>query len=187
MCVRSVVRSTKKNTRYQVFWFFVNIVKWSRCQLLNLKARVRFSQFDLRRDHVCFFYIFFSTFFLYHGRNSDTTEDKQHMSSAGRELQPACYNAIHACHPPAEQEATSRVCGTLSALYCYGFLLIPRGCFFVRTLPSVKLGGGLCCCVIHACCHRYNVAAAAVRSICVGSRVRSRVPAPSWVYFSLFL
>ena len=45
------------------------------------------------------------------------------MSSTGCTLQPAGYEAIQACHPPAEQEATSRVCGRLSALYCCGFLL----------------------------------------------------------------
>ena len=56
-----------------------------------------------------FFTHVFSTFFFHHVRNPDTTDNKQDMSSAGRVLQPAGYNATYACRPPAEQETTWRV------------------------------------------------------------------------------
>ena len=68
-----------------------------------------------------FFQLFFSTFFfvLLYVRNPDTTDNREHRqqtSSAGCVLQPAGYNAIHACRLPAEQEATPHACGSLSAL-----------------------------------------------------------------------
>ena len=61
--------------------------------------------------------------------------------------------------PAARQQSRkqhARVCGNLSELYCCGFLL-----FFPDR--AICIIGGLRCCVIHACCHRYNTAAAAVR------------------------
>ena len=67
------------------------------------------------------FQLFFQLFFP-NVRNPNTTDQRQHTSSAGRLLQPAGYNAIHACRPPAEQEATPHACGSLSALYFCGFL-----------------------------------------------------------------
>ena len=76
------------------------------------------------------------------------------MSRAGRVLQPAGYNPIHACRPPAEQEETSRVCSSLSALYRCGFLSM----IAFWSDPAICRAGGLCC------CHRYsNTAAATVR------------------------
>ena len=48
---------------------------------------------------------------------TQTPDNRQHTSSAGCVLQPAGYNAVHACHLPAEQEATPHACGSLSALY----------------------------------------------------------------------
>ena len=66
---------------------------------------------------------FFQLFFLYYVRNPDTTDNRQHTSSAGCVLQSAGYNAIHACRQPAEQEATLHACGGLSALYYCGFLV----------------------------------------------------------------
>ena len=48
--------------------------------------------------------------------NPDTTN----KGSGGRVLQPAGYNAMYACWPPAEQEATVR----------WAVLSI-RGCFFI--------------------------------------------------------
>ena len=69
---------------------------------------------------------------MYHARNPDIPDNKQLMSSAGRVLQPAGYNAIHARRPPAEQEATSHVCGSLVALYCCRLV-------FHRTLRSANL------------------------------------------------
>ena len=60
---------------------------------------------------------------VYIVRNPDTTDNRQHTSSAGCVLQPAGYNAIHACRLPAEQEATPHACGSLSALYYSGFLV----------------------------------------------------------------
>ena len=77
-----------------------------------------------------FMSFFFSNFFFVlcaskYIRNPDTTDSRQHTSSAGCVLQPAGYNAVHACRLPAEQEATSHTCGSLSALYYYscGFLV----------------------------------------------------------------
>ena len=74
---------------------------------------------------VFFFQLFFPTFFLCYVRNLDITDNRQHTSSAGCVIQPAGYHAIHACRLPAEQEATSHTCGSLSALYYYscGFLV----------------------------------------------------------------
>ena len=72
---------------------------------------------------IYFFQLFFQLLFLHYVRNSDTTDNRQHTSSAGCVLQPAGYNAIHACRPPAEQEATPHACGSLSALYYCGFLV----------------------------------------------------------------
>ena len=95
-----------------------------------------------------FMSIFVSTFFfLYYVRNPDTTDNRQHTSSARCVLQPAGYNALHACRLPAEQEATPHACGSLSALYyCCGFLFSTW--FRYRTLRSVGLR--VCCCVMHA-------------------------------------
>ena len=95
-----------------------------------------------------FMSIFVSTFFfLYYVRNPDTTDNRQHTSSARCVLQPAGYNALHACRLPAEQEATPHACGSLSALYyCCAFLFSTW--FRYRTLRSVGLR--VCCCVMHA-------------------------------------
>ena len=67
--------------------------------------------------------VFFNFFFLYYVRNPDTTDNRQHTSSAGCVLQPAGYHVIHACRVPAEQEASPHACGSLSALYYSGFLV----------------------------------------------------------------
>ena len=67
---------------------------------------------------------FFQRFFLYNVRNPNTTDSRQHTSSAGCVLQPAGYNAIHTCSLPPEQEATPHPRGSLSALYYCGFLLV---------------------------------------------------------------
>ena len=54
-------------------------------------------------------------------------QHRHHTSNAGCVLQPAGYNAIHACRLPAEHEATPQSCGILSALYyCCGFLFNTR-------------------------------------------------------------
>ena len=65
----------------------------------------------------------FFTFFLYNVRNADTIDNRQHTSSAGCVLQPAGYNAIHACRPTAEQEAPLHACGSLLALCYCGFVV----------------------------------------------------------------
>ena len=113
------------------------------------------------------------------------------MSSAGRVLQPSGYNAIHACRPPAEQEATSHQCGSLSELYCYGF--VQQWLLFYWALRSTKTGG-LCCCVIQCmlpqvqqrccccCCCYCFCYCYCCSAIVVGGRVWSRVPAPSSVH-----
>ncbi|CAN0437867.1 unnamed protein product [Laminaria digitata] len=76
--------------------------------------------------------LFFKTFFWYHVRNPDTIDNKQHRKERCkvRATISWLHNAIHTCRPPAEKEATSRVCGSLSALYCCGFLLL-CSCFFI--------------------------------------------------------
>ena len=81
------------------------------------------------------FNYFFPPFFLCHVRNPETKNNEQATNSAGRLLQPAGYNAIHARRPPAKQEARSRVCERLPTLYCCGFLLI-RTRIINRTLRS---------------------------------------------------
>ena len=60
---------------------------------------------------------------VYIVRNPDTTDNRQHTSSAGCVLQPAGYHVIHACRVPAEQEASPHACGSLSALYYSGLLV----------------------------------------------------------------
>ena len=63
-------------------------------------------------EFMCFFLPanFCFQLFNYYVRNPDTTDNRQHTSSAGCVLQPAGYNAIHACRPPAgEGSNTTRV------------------------------------------------------------------------------
>ena len=48
--------------------------------------------------------------------STDTTDNRHHKSNAGCVLQPAGYNAIHACRLPAKQEATPHASGSMSAL-----------------------------------------------------------------------
>ena len=56
---------------------------------------------------ISFFSTFLITFFFCIMCVTQTPPDnRQHTSSAGCALQPAGYNAIHACRLPAEQEAT---------------------------------------------------------------------------------
>ena len=96
---------------------------------LDLMARVRASQsscpFLFQLFFFCIMYV-------------TQTPHRQHTSSAGCVLQPAGYNAIHACRLPAEQEATPHACGSLSALYYCGLIAI-NSCFCYRTLRSVGL------------------------------------------------
>ena len=60
---------------------------------------------------------------VFYVRNPDTTDNRQHTSSAGCVLKPADFNAIHACRLPAEQESAPHACACLSALYYCGFLI----------------------------------------------------------------
>ena len=111
---------------------------------LDLMARVRASQGSCPFLFQLFFFCI-----MYVTQTPQTThrQHRQHTSSAGCVLQPAGYNAIHACRLPAEQEATPHACGSLSALYyCCGFLFSTW--FRYRTLRSVGLR--VCCCVMHA-------------------------------------
>ena len=80
----------------------------------------------LEETHVYrFLFILFSTFFfLCQVRNPDITDNKQDRSSARPVLQPAGYDTVHVRRRPAEQEATSRVCCSLSALYYWGLPLL---------------------------------------------------------------
>ena len=72
-------------------------------------------------------------------------QHRQHTSSAGCVLQPAGYNAIHACRLPAEQGATPYACGSLSALYyCCGFLF--NCSLLLLSGPAISRPAGLCCC-----------------------------------------
>ena len=83
-------------------------------------------------------------------------QHRHHTSNAGCVLQPAGYNAIHACRLPAEQEATPHACIGLSALYyCCGFLFNTRSSLLLLLSdPAISGPAGICCCVIHACCYR---------------------------------
>ena len=63
-------------------------------------------------------------------------------------LQAIGHNVIYACRRPAEQEATSRLCGSLAALHCCGWRS-----FFLSSPAICRKAGDLCCCVISACCH----------------------------------
>ena len=77
-------------------------------------------------EFMCFFLPanFCFQLFNYYVRNPDTTDNRQHTSSAGYVLQPAGYaTTLHMLPPAAEQEATPHACGSLSALYCCGFLV----------------------------------------------------------------
>ena len=77
-------------------------------------------------EFMCFFLPanFCFQLFNYYVRNPDTTDNRQHTSSAGYVLQPAGYaTTLHMLPPAAEQEATPHACGSLSALYYCGFLV----------------------------------------------------------------
>ena len=65
----------------------------------------------------------FSTFFFNFFFGIMYVAQTPHEHSTGCVLQPAGYNAIHACCPPAEQEATPHACGSFSALYYCGLLV----------------------------------------------------------------
>ena len=147
-CVCGVSRVSRAPRKIRI-WMFGNMVKWSRCPILDLMAWVRASQFM----SIYFFSTFFFNFVLYYVRNPDTTDDRQHTSSAGCVLQPGSYNAIHTCRLPAEQEATPHACGSLSALYYCGFLY--NSCFCYRTLRSVGLRVSAAVWCMPAFCHRY--------------------------------
>ena len=103
----------------------------------------------------------FFTFFLCYVRkpkhHRQHRQHRHHTSNAGCVLQPAGYNAIHACRLPAEQEATPHACIGLSALYyCCGFLFNTRSSLLLLLSdPAISGPAGICCCVIHACCHSY--------------------------------
>ena len=119
--VRCVVRAAKRNTR-QYASLLIYCSKMATTPDLGLEGATSILQEIM---FVSFFFYFpFSNLFSYHVRNSDTTDDKQHVNSAGCVLQLAGFNAIYASRPPAEQEATSRACGSLSPLYCCGFQLL---------------------------------------------------------------
>ena len=121
MCVRCV--GSFACAAKIIIRIFGNMIKWSPCSIL---AGTRFSR--QCRDNVFFFSSCFQLFCLYYYvQNVFQTLHRQQaalLSRAGCVLQPAGYSAIHACRPPAEQEATSRVCGSFSTLYCCGFLVI---------------------------------------------------------------
>ena len=106
MGVRCVVLAAKTITRCHGSLI---AVKHSRCPISDFKARVRSSRgscliicFPLVDDIFC----------LHHVHGPDTTNKKQRMSSAGRVVKHADDSAMPASRPPAEQEATSRVCGS---------------------------------------------------------------------------
>ena len=114
-------------------------------------------------------------------------------------LQPARYHAKDSCRPLAEQEETSRVCCSLSALYSCGFLL--GNCFFVGPCDP-QSWGGLCYCALHENAATGTMPLVLVLqvlvllvlvpcwcrgAIFVGSRVFSRVPGPPSVAAFRFL
>ena len=145
----AVCRASRARREKMRIWILGNIVKWSRSPILDM-----ISEFEPRRVHVFFAFFFnicFQHFFcIMYVRNPDATDNRQHTGSAGCVLQPAGYNAIHACRPPAEQEVTPHACGSLSALYftvAYQLLFLSD--------PAICRPAGLCFCVTHACCHRY--------------------------------
>ena len=130
--------------------FFRNTVKWSRCPILGLKARVRY-----RQRSVFFSSFFFNHYsccscyevpgrFLYLIRNPGTTDNKQHTISAGLLLQTSACSAIHTCRPPAEQDRKQhQTCAIVRprCMFLYYFLLLLiRSCVFYRTLRSVEPG-----------------------------------------------
>ena len=108
-----------------------------------------------------------------------TADNKQHnLSGAGRVLQPAGYNAIHACRPPAEQEATLRMRGSVSALYWAVGSYLVRIRFFIGPCDVQSWASLLLC----GTCMPQHVQQRCCRAILVGNRVWSRVPALSSVH-----
>ena len=155
-CASGVSRAAKHNNNMDHSQFR----KRPRCPISDWKARVPSSQRSCLFIPGTRYWYMFSTFFLYLCIYVVKTPDnKQHTSSAGCALQAAGHNAMHVYRPPAKQEATSRVCGSLSALYCGGFLFC--SCFLLDPEVCTRSARGLCCCVRHACCHRHNTATAA--------------------------
>ena len=100
---------------------------------------------------------FFSFFLCYVRKPKHHRQHRQHRhhtSNAGCVLQPAGYNAIHACRLPAEQEATPHACDSLSALYyCGGFLFNTSSWLLLLSAPAICKPACLRTC--DACCHRY--------------------------------
>ena len=120
-------------------------------------------------SYLFFFNFFFPTLFfqfffcIMYMRNPDTTDNREHTSSAGCVLQPAGYNAIHACRLPTEQEATPHASDSLSALYyCCGFLFNTWYVFLLSD-PAICIDrpSGLCCydtsMLPHVLQHRYAI------------------------------
>lgn len=107
------------------------------------------------------------------------TDNRKRTSSATCVLQPAAYNAVHAYRPPAKQEVSSRVCGSLFALYCYGF-----NCSFAFCVEHCDLWSWgslpLCdTCMLpqvqpqHCCCcalPQYSYTSAAAKQLCDSRR-----------------
>ena len=106
---------------------------------------------------IFFFNFFFNFFFvLQHVRKPDTTDstDSTRAVQGACYVQPAGYNASHACRLPAEQEATPHACDSLSALYyCGGFLFNTSSWLLLLSAPAICKPACLRTC--DACCHRY--------------------------------
>ena len=78
-----------------------------------------------------------------------------------RAVQGACYNQLAttlytpvACQQSRNQHDTCTVvCPRF--ITAVAFYLIPGSWLLMLSDPAISCPAGLCCCVIHACCHRY--------------------------------
>ena len=116
-------------------------------------------EFKPRGVYVCHFFssLFFQVFFMYYvqvRKSRHHRQHRRHASNARRVLEPAGSKSIYVCRLSAEKEATPHSCGSLSALYyCCGFIL--NSWLPLLLDPAIRRAVDLCCCVIHAFCHRY--------------------------------
>ena len=153
VCVCGVPRVSRKMR----IWIFRNMVKRPRCPILDVMARVRASQSSCLFFPPTFSLNFFSHY-VHVTQITDTTDNRQHTSSAVCAHQPVRYNAIHAYRLTAEQEATPHAIRIWSALCKRGFLVI------LLSDPAICWPTGLRYCVTHTYCptvqvlqHRYFI------------------------------
>ena len=95
----------------------------------------------------------FSALFLYYVRNPDTTDTTGAVQGARyNQLATALYTPA-ACQQSRKQHHTRAVVCPHCITAVASYLIV--GVLLLLSEPAISRPAGLCCCVIHACCHRY--------------------------------